>query len=144
MNCVLTQNIVVPLLCLPLPDEAGIAQLHGFLETAEQLILPPVVPHADGKAEGLAGMRKIGGDGEDEVWSVSRAGMWGHGAVLGDQPAVGIDLKVCGDEGNPKSKRACVAGQRNCEPVPRKAGELWIPLRVPRFVAADEGPGGVV
>jgi len=133
-----------PSLCLPLPNEAGIAQLHGFLESTEQLIFPPVVPHADGKADWLAGLRKIGGDGEDEVWSVSRAGLRGHGAVLADQPAVCINLIVSGDEGNPKGKRTRVAGQGNLESIPSRTGELWIPLPVPRFVAADKGPGGIV
>ena len=50
---------------LPFADQAGIAQLHGFLEAPDLLLLPlTVVPYADGKVEGLAGMCEIGGNGE--------------------------------------------------------------------------------
>ena len=47
---------------LPFADQAGIAQLHGFLKAANLTAAPLgwVVPHANGDGEWPTGLREIG------------------------------------------------------------------------------------
>jgi len=131
---------------LPFVDQAGITQLHWFLDASRLAPFPlgRVVPDADGEVQWLTGLREIGGNSECQVF----AGKWDrvrrHGAERGDQPAVDEDLKVRSDGRNPKRERAGTRGQCHLEPVPREAGEKRIALRVPRLIPADQGPGRVV